>query len=99
MVLLLARFADYMFFSLHVDIDSGFYTVKFNSVLLKDVVVEADCIIPPLREDDPLSSDSDLDDTEDGHLAFAKGVYGLCVAMLLLIKPLARLRNRAKYQP
>ncbi|XP_072222996.1 zinc finger CCCH-type with G patch domain-containing protein [Leuresthes tenuis] len=48
------------------DIDSGFYTVKFDSLLLKDVVVEADCIIPPLREDDPISSDSDPDDTEDG---------------------------------
>ncbi|XP_008289628.1 zinc finger CCCH-type with G patch domain-containing protein [Stegastes partitus] len=48
------------------DIDSGFYTVKFDSLLLKDVVVEADCVIPPLREDDPLSSDSDLDDVVDG---------------------------------
>ncbi|KAM4562556.1 zinc finger CCCH-type with G patch domain-containing protein [Odontesthes bonariensis] len=48
------------------DIDSGFYTVKFDSLLLKDVVVEADCIIPPLREDDPISSDSDPDDTGDG---------------------------------
>uniref|UniRef100_A0A8C7ZAK9 Zinc finger CCCH-type with G patch domain-containing protein n=1 Tax=Oryzias sinensis TaxID=183150 RepID=A0A8C7ZAK9_9TELE len=48
------------------DIDSGFYTVKFDSLLLKDTVVEADCIIPPLREDDPLSSDSDMDDSGDG---------------------------------
>ncbi|XP_076598186.1 zinc finger CCCH-type with G patch domain-containing protein [Chaetodon auriga] len=48
------------------EIDSGFYTVKFDSLLLKDVVVEADCIIPPLREDDSLSSDSDLDDPGDG---------------------------------
>lgn len=64
--------------SLHVDIDSGFYTVKFDSVLLKDVAVEADCIIPPLRENDPLSSDSDPDDIGDGHdVAFAKGVYVL----------------------
>lgn len=59
--------------SLNVEIDSGFYTVKFDSLLLKDVVVEADCIIPPLREDDPLSSDSDLDDSGDD-VAFAKGV-------------------------
>ncbi|XP_059188287.1 zinc finger CCCH-type with G patch domain-containing protein [Centropristis striata] len=55
------------------EIDSGFYTVKFDSVLMKDAVVEADCIIPPLREDDPLSSDSDLDDSGDGDdVAYAK---------------------------
>ncbi|KAG7520230.1 hypothetical protein JOB18_025659 [Solea senegalensis] len=53
------------------DIDSGFYTVKFDSLLMKDAVVEADCVIPPLREDDPLSSDSDLDDTGD-EAAYAK---------------------------
>ncbi|XP_077409596.1 zinc finger CCCH-type with G patch domain-containing protein [Vanacampus margaritifer] len=47
------------------DIDNGFYTVKFDSLLLKDAVVEADCIITPLREDDPLSSDSDPGDAED----------------------------------
>ncbi|XP_068997417.1 zinc finger CCCH-type with G patch domain-containing protein [Embiotoca jacksoni] len=55
------------------EIDSGFYTVKFDSLLMKDVAVEADCIIPPLREDDPLSSDSDPDDAEDGEaLGYAK---------------------------
>lgn len=62
--------------SLNVEIDSGFYTVKFDSLLLKDAVFEADCVIPPLREDDPLSSDSDLDDTGDGdQVAYAKGVF------------------------
>lgn len=57
--------------------------MKFDSVLLRDVVVEADCIIPPLREDDPLSSDSDLDDAGYGDdVAFAKGIYGwICVAI------------------
>lgn len=56
------------------EIDSGFYTVKFDSQLLKEVVVEADSIIPPLREDDPLSSESDPEDTGDGdNLAYAKG--------------------------
>ncbi|XP_019718557.1 zinc finger CCCH-type with G patch domain-containing protein [Hippocampus comes] len=53
------------------DMDNGFYTVKFDSLLLKDAVVEADCIIPPLREEDPLSSDSDQDDAEDD-AAYAK---------------------------
>lgn len=49
--------------------------MKFDSLLLKDAVVEADCIIPPLREDDALSSDSDLDDTGDGdEMGYAKGV-------------------------
>lgn len=50
--------------------------MKFDSLLLKDVAVEADCVIPPLREDDPLSSDSDLDDTEEEDVAYAKGVVG-----------------------
>lgn len=56
--------------SLNTEIDSGFYTVKFDSLLLKDAVVEADCIIPPLREDDALSSDSDADD-----VVYAKGAF------------------------
>lgn len=46
--------------------------MKFDSLLLKDAVVEADCVIPPLREDDPLSSDSDLEETGDD-VAYAKG--------------------------
>uniref|UniRef100_A0A3P9D3Q8 Zinc finger CCCH-type with G patch domain-containing protein n=1 Tax=Maylandia zebra TaxID=106582 RepID=A0A3P9D3Q8_9CICH len=59
------------------EIDSGFYTVKFDSLLLKDAVVEADGVIPPLREDDPLSSESDLDDIGDGDdaMGYAKGVF------------------------
>ncbi|TNN74584.1 Zinc finger CCCH-type with G patch domain-containing protein [Liparis tanakae] len=70
----LARHEDGIWYPAKIkDIDSGFFTVKFDSVLLKDVVVEADCIIPPLREDDPLSSDSDPDDIGDGlDVAFAK---------------------------
>lgn len=59
-----------------VEIDAGFYTVKFDSLLLKDVVVEADSIIPPLREEDPPSSDSDVDDAENGEYdAYAKGQF------------------------
>ncbi|KAM9351112.1 zinc finger CCCH-type with G patch domain-containing protein [Symphorus nematophorus] len=70
----LARHEDGIWYPAKIkEIDSGFYTVKFDSLLLKDVVVEADCIIPPLREDDPLSSDSDLDDSGDGDdVAYAK---------------------------
>ncbi|XP_077584603.1 zinc finger CCCH-type with G patch domain-containing protein [Stigmatopora nigra] len=54
-------------------IEDGFYTVKFDSLLLKDAVVEADCIIPPLREEDTVSSDSDLDNgDDDDDAAYAK---------------------------
>uniref|UniRef100_A0A1A7WQ54 Zinc finger CCCH-type with G patch domain-containing protein n=1 Tax=Iconisemion striatum TaxID=60296 RepID=A0A1A7WQ54_9TELE len=70
----LARHDDGIWYPAKIkDIDSGFYTVKFDSLLLKDAVVEADGIIPPLREDDPLSSDSDTEDTGDGEaLGYAK---------------------------
>ncbi|XP_038579468.1 zinc finger CCCH-type with G patch domain-containing protein [Micropterus salmoides] len=69
----LARHEDGIWYPAKIkEIDSGFYTVKFDSLLLKDVAVEADCVIPPLREDDPLSSDSDLDDTEEEDVAYAK---------------------------
>ncbi|KAM9341816.1 zinc finger CCCH-type with G patch domain-containing protein [Pholidichthys leucotaenia] len=70
----LARHEDGIWYPAKItDINSGFYTVKFDSLLLKDVVVEADCVLPPLREDDPLSSDSDLDNNENlEDLAYAK---------------------------
>lgn len=60
-------------FSLSIEIDSGFYTVKFDSLLMKDAVVEADGVIPPLREDDPVSSDSD-DTVDEDDLGYAKGL-------------------------
>ncbi|KAM9856196.1 zinc finger CCCH-type with G patch domain-containing protein [Aulostomus maculatus] len=70
----LARHEDGIWYPAKItDIDSGFYTVKFDSLLLKEAVVEADGIIPPLREDDPLSSDSDMDDAGNGDdVAYAK---------------------------
>lgn len=49
------------------DIDEGFYSVKFESLLLKNAVVEADSIIPPLREDDPVTSDSEDDDDDTAY--------------------------------
>ncbi|XP_034029197.1 zinc finger CCCH-type with G patch domain-containing protein [Thalassophryne amazonica] len=62
----LARNKDGIWYPAKIkEIDSGFYTVKFDSLLLKDVVVEADGVIPPLREDEPLSSDSDQDNAGD----------------------------------
>ncbi|XP_007577979.1 zinc finger CCCH-type with G patch domain-containing protein [Poecilia formosa] len=62
----LARHEDGIWYPARIkEIDSGFFTVKFDSLLMKDAVVEADGVIPPLREDDPLSSDSDSDETGD----------------------------------
>lgn len=67
----LARSEDGIWYPAKItDIDSGFYTVKFDSQLLKDAVVEADGVIPPLREVDPMSSESE-DDNEDD-TAYAK---------------------------
>lgn len=52
------------------DIDDNFYTVKFDSALLKDAVLEADAVIPPLRESDSSSSDDeDLEGVEDSGYA------------------------------
>ncbi|XP_061841529.2 zinc finger CCCH-type with G patch domain-containing protein [Nerophis lumbriciformis] len=62
----LARHEDSIWYPARItDVQQGFYTVKFDSLLLKDAVMEADCIIPPLREEDPPSSDSDRHDEDD----------------------------------
>lgn len=56
------------------EIDGGFYTVKFDSSLLKEAVLEADCLIPPLRQDEISSSSSDSeDDLEQCDGGYAKG--------------------------
>lgn len=39
--------------------------MKFDSLLLKEAVLEADGIIPPLRQDDSSSSSSDSEDDPD----------------------------------
>ncbi|XP_056457615.1 zinc finger CCCH-type with G patch domain-containing protein [Gadus chalcogrammus] len=69
-----ARHEDGIWYPARIlEIDNGFYTVKFDSLLLKDAVVEGDGVIPPMREDDLSSSDSsDQDDDEDS--IFAKVV-------------------------
>lgn len=61
--------------SLLPEIEGGFYTVKFNSLLLKEAVLEADGIIPPLRQDDYSSSSSSdsEDDTDQCDAGYAKG--------------------------
>lgn len=45
---------------------------------MKDATVEADGIIPPMREDNLLTSGSEDDDSEEGEAAYAKGT---CVAL------------------
>ncbi|XP_028849913.1 zinc finger CCCH-type with G patch domain-containing protein-like [Denticeps clupeoides] len=56
------------------ELSNGYYTIKFDSLLLKEAVVEADCIIPPMRQDDIPSSESDSDDTGEEFEAYAKVV-------------------------
>ncbi|XP_072270433.1 zinc finger CCCH-type with G patch domain-containing protein [Pyxicephalus adspersus] len=67
----LARHSDGIWYPGRIiDIDNSFYTVKFDSLLLKEVVLEADAIIPPLRESDESSSDEDDEElTEDSGYA------------------------------
>ncbi|MGH0171044.1 UNVERIFIED_CONTAM: hypothetical protein FKN15_005363 [Acipenser sinensis] len=70
----LARHEDSIWYPATItDIDSGYYTVKFNSLLLKEAVVEGDGIIPPMRREEESSSDSD-DEELGENSAFAKVV-------------------------
>lgn len=52
-----------------LDVDNGYYTVKFDSLLLKEAVVEGDSILPPLRTEAAESSDSDSGDVVDSSYA------------------------------
>lgn len=57
------------------EMEGGFYTVKFDSLLLKEAVLEADCVIPPLRQDENPSSSSDSeDDPERFDAGYATGL-------------------------
>ncbi|NXX75470.1 ZGPAT protein, partial [Urocolius indicus] len=69
----LAKHSDGIWYTARItDVDSGYYTVKFDSLLLKEAAVEADSIIPPLRaEDRAQSEDSDADSVDDS--GYAKG--------------------------
>ncbi|NXQ94758.1 ZGPAT protein, partial [Sagittarius serpentarius] len=70
----LAKHSDGIWYTAKItDIDSGYYTVKFDSLLLKEAVVEGDSVIPPLRsEDGAESAESDQDSVDDS--GYAKGV-------------------------
>ncbi|XP_074013304.1 zinc finger CCCH-type with G patch domain-containing protein isoform X1 [Numenius arquata] len=67
----LAKHSDGIWYTAKItDIDSGYYTVKFDSLLLKEAVVEADSVIPPLRsEDGAESAESDEDSVDDSGYA------------------------------
>ncbi|XP_015267711.1 PREDICTED: zinc finger CCCH-type with G patch domain-containing protein [Gekko japonicus] len=70
----LARHQDGIWYAARItDIDSGFYTVKFDSLLLKEAVVEGDGVIPPLRSEES-SSSSESDDDEVDDAGYAKVV-------------------------
>ncbi|NXE12076.1 ZGPAT protein, partial [Lophotis ruficrista] len=70
----LAKHSDGIWYAAKItDIDSGYYTVKFDSLLLKEAVVEGDSVIPPLRSEDAAdSAASDEDSADDA--GYAKGV-------------------------
>ncbi|NXF12036.1 ZGPAT protein, partial [Smithornis capensis] len=70
----LAKHSDGIWYPARItDVDSGYYTVKFDSLLLKEAVVEGDSVIPPLRSEDAAESDeSDEDNVDDS--GYAKGV-------------------------
>ncbi|XP_037377759.1 zinc finger CCCH-type with G patch domain-containing protein isoform X2 [Talpa occidentalis] len=51
------------------DVDGGYYTVRFDSLLLKEAVVEGDGILPPLRTEPTGPSDSDSSDADDSSYA------------------------------
>lgn len=71
-------------FVFNTEIDSGLYTLKFDSLLLKDTAVEADGIIPPLREH-LLSSESDSDEpTNGGDVTNARGVFSVQMSEMIL---------------
>ncbi|NWR64714.1 ZGPAT protein, partial [Bucorvus abyssinicus] len=72
----LAKHSDGIWYTAKItDIDSGYYTVKFDSLLLKEAVMEGDSIIPPLRgEDGAESAESDEDSVDDSGYAKDVGV-------------------------
>ncbi|XP_009633082.1 zinc finger CCCH-type with G patch domain-containing protein [Egretta garzetta] len=67
----LAKHSDGIWYTAKItDIDSGYYTVKFDSLLLKEAVVEGDSVIPPLRSEEGASSaESDEDSVDDSGYA------------------------------
>uniref|UniRef100_A0A672PNS4 Zinc finger, CCCH-type with G patch domain n=1 Tax=Sinocyclocheilus grahami TaxID=75366 RepID=A0A672PNS4_SINGR len=72
----LAKHEDGIWYPARIsEFEGGLYTVKFDLLLLKEAVLEADRIIPPLRQDDGSSSSSSdsEDDTDQCDAVYAKG--------------------------
>nr|KAF6424258.1 zinc finger CCCH-type and G-patch domain containing [Rousettus aegyptiacus] len=68
----LAKQQDGLWYPARVtDVDSGYYTVRFDSLLLQEAVLEGDAILPPLRAQSAASSGSDSSDVDDP--SYAKG--------------------------
>lgn len=66
----LAKFEDDIWYPAKIlDIDNGYFTVKFDSLLQREIVVEGDGIMPVHRSDESSSSSSSED---EGQLGFAK---------------------------
>ncbi|XP_030358930.1 zinc finger CCCH-type with G patch domain-containing protein [Strigops habroptila] len=67
----LAKHSDGIWYTAKItDIDSGYYTVKFDSLLLKEAVVEGDSVIPPLRSEEAAeAAESDEDSVDDSGYA------------------------------
>ncbi|XP_050774277.1 zinc finger CCCH-type with G patch domain-containing protein [Gopherus flavomarginatus] len=67
----LAKHHDGIWYAAKItDVDSGYYTVKFESLLLKEAVLEGDGIMPPLRsEEDSSSPESEEDNIDDSGYA------------------------------
>ncbi|XP_067287173.1 zinc finger CCCH-type with G patch domain-containing protein [Pseudorasbora parva] len=69
----LAKHEDGIWYPARIsEIEGGFYTVKFDSLLLKEAVLEADGIIPPLRQDDVSSSSSSDSEDDQCDAGYAK---------------------------
>lgn len=61
--------------------------MKFDSLLLKEAVLEADCLIPPLRQDENSSSSSESeDDLDQCDAGYAKGPRFSQSALITQIK-------------
>ncbi|XP_041061040.1 zinc finger CCCH-type with G patch domain-containing protein isoform X1 [Carcharodon carcharias] len=64
----LAKYEDEIWYPAKIlDIDNGYFTVKFDSLLQKEIVVEGDGIMPVPRADESSSSSSSEDEGQLGY--------------------------------
>ncbi|XP_020390534.1 zinc finger CCCH-type with G patch domain-containing protein isoform X2 [Rhincodon typus] len=75
----LAKYEDEIWYPAKIlDIDNGYFTVKFDSLLQKEIVVEGDGIMPLAQADESSSSSSSED---EGELGYAKVLDEKSVSM------------------